>query len=250
MSTVDFTPGGYRYIPGPFQYSGGIAPLPGFRLERVRFQKPVPLEEGFRRIEAYIQAAGRPMTSFAACELRSPEPFDEAGFVAFNRIYVGTLERWGIFKNDVNPVARSNVCPHTAPPPGPSFHAFAFTREGEAGIPEFMTAGSAESQPGDGGPETRILRFRDRSEAGMRAKAVMVLDRMEQRMAAFGRGWADATAVQVYTVFDPHPFMADEVARRGAERHGFTWHFCRPPIADLDYEMDVRAVGEERVVGG
>ncbi len=50
-------------------------------------------------------------TAFCACELRSPEPFTEEGFKAFNRVYVGTLERWGLFKNEVNPVARSNVCP-------------------------------------------------------------------------------------------------------------------------------------------
>ena len=37
-----------------------------------------------------------------ACELRSLAPFTDAGFIAF-REYVGTLKRWGIFANDVNP---------------------------------------------------------------------------------------------------------------------------------------------------
>src|SRR5438876_1209205 len=32
-----FAPGGYRFIPGPFQYSGGVAAEPGFRIERARF---------------------------------------------------------------------------------------------------------------------------------------------------------------------------------------------------------------------
>ena len=75
-----------------------------------------------------------------------------------------------------------------------------------------------------------------------------VLGRMEQRMAVFGKGWQDATAVQLYTVFDPHPFMGDEIVHRGAAEHGLTWHFARPPVEGLDYEMDCRAVALERRV--
>ena len=123
-ATASFEPGGYRYVRGPFQYSNGVAAEPGFAIERVRFARPVPIAEGFGRIEAQRTEIGRPVTSFCACELRSPAPFTEAGFVAFNRIYVGTLERWGIFKNEENPVARSNVCPEINPPPEPSFEAF------------------------------------------------------------------------------------------------------------------------------
>ncbi|MEA2738435.1 MAG: hypothetical protein QOH05_1742, partial [Acetobacteraceae bacterium] len=107
---------GYRYIPGPFQYSAGVAALPGFAIERVRFANPVPLMEGFSRIEAFLRDAALPSTAFCACELRSPAPFTDAGFIAFNRDFVGTLERWGIFANDRNPVARSNVCPEIDPP--------------------------------------------------------------------------------------------------------------------------------------
>ena len=106
-----FQPGGYRYIRGPFQYSGGVAADPGFAIERARFTRPVALEEGFKQIAAYLDSIGRPYTSFCACELRSPAPFSEQGFIDFNRVYVGTLERWGLFKDDENPVARSNVCP-------------------------------------------------------------------------------------------------------------------------------------------
>ncbi len=129
MSTNTFAPGGYRFIPGMFQYSGGVAAEPGFRIERVRFRKPVPLVQGFRRIEAIIGEAGRPMTSFCACELRSPEPFSEAGFIAFNQHYVGTLADWRVYDpaTKINPVARSNVCPEINKPAEPSFHAFSFT---------------------------------------------------------------------------------------------------------------------------
>jgi hypothetical protein len=117
---------GYRYIPGPFQYSAGVSALPGHAIQRVLFANPVPIAEGFRRIEAILQDANLPLTAFCACELRSPSPFTDAGFIAFNREYVGTLERWGIVANDRNPVARSNVCPEIDPPAAPSFHAFCY----------------------------------------------------------------------------------------------------------------------------
>ena len=55
-------------------------------------------------------------------------------------------------------------------------------------------------------------------------------------------------AAQLYTVHDVYPFLRDELIRRGAARHGLTWHFDRPPIVDIEYEMDCRAVESERVV--
>ena len=47
---------------------------------------------------------------------------------------------------------------------------------------------------------------------------------------------------------DLHPFLAGEIVRRGAARSGLTWHYARPPVRDLEYEMDCRAVGRESVV--
>ena len=82
----------------------------------------------------------------------------------------------------------------------------------------------------------------------MREKARYVLGEMERRLAALGFGWADTTATQVYTVRDLHPFLADEIVRRGAAPAGLTWHYARPPVRDLEYEMDCRAVGQVRVI--
>ncbi|NEV03231.1 hypothetical protein FNJ47_49060, partial [Bradyrhizobium sp. UFLA 03-164] len=42
--------------------------------ERVRFSESVPLSAGFERIADIIRDAGRPLTAFGACELRSPAP--------------------------------------------------------------------------------------------------------------------------------------------------------------------------------
>src|SRR5690348_18508475 len=88
MTTV-FAAGGYRYIPAVFQYSGGVAAETGFEIVRVRFHVPLPLSDGFARVEQVIREAGRPLSAFCACELRSPAPFTEDGFRAFNEVYAG-----------------------------------------------------------------------------------------------------------------------------------------------------------------
>ena len=133
MPTVQpFPAGGYRFISHQFQYSGGVAAEPGFRIERARFARSLPLADGFDAIEAYLAGIGRSPTAFCACELRSPAQFTDAGFVAFNRHYVERLAAWGIFREEVNPVARSNVCPEIDPPTTPSFYAFSYTVPSEA----------------------------------------------------------------------------------------------------------------------
>jgi hypothetical protein len=244
--TIDFT--GYRYIPGPFQYSAGVAALPGYAIERVRFANPVPLEDGFRRIVAFLRHAALPLTAFCACELRSPAPFTDAGFVAFNRAYVGTLERWGIFANDRNPVARSNVCPEIDPPATPSFHAFCYVTPAAPAPHSFVIAGSGESQEGTGPYRDKTVRYGEITPDAIAEKGRYVLGVMERRMAAFGTNWGSTTGVQVYTVHDLYPFLGTEIVGRSAARHGLTWQFCRPPVIGLEYEMDCRGVAIERVL--
>ena len=248
MTAVDFAAGGYRYVPGVSQYSGGVAALAGHAIIRVRFRRPVALEAGFERIARWIEEAGRPLTAFSACELRSPAPFTEDGFRRFNAAYCAVLERWGIFCDGRNPVARSNVCPALDPPAEPSFHAFCFTIETTAAAPSFVIAGSGEAPEGKPNYQDHIVRPGDTSPEGLREKARFVLGEMERRMAVLGFGWPDTTATQAYTVFDLYPFLAEEIVTRGAAVHGLTWHLCRPPVVGLDYEMDCRGLATETVV--
>lgn len=251
MSDVtEFPQGGFRYVNGVFQYSCGVAAAPGHVIERVRFFRPLPLAEGFAAIESHIRALGRPMTAFCACELRSPEPFTEAGFRAFNEQYVGTLERWGLYRDGINPVARSNVCPEINAPREPSFYAFSYTvpvSEAPART-SFVIAGSAESPEGKANYRDHIIRLGDTSRDGLLEKARWVLGEHQRRMGKLGVGWADTTGVHVYTVHDIHPLMASELIRRGAGESGISWQFCRPPVVDLEFEMDMRGVMHERVI--
>lgn len=248
-STIDTPDGGYRFMPGVSQYSCGIGALSGFAIERVRFSALVPLSAGFERIAEIITAAGRPLTAFGACELRSPAPFTEAGFRTFNEIYIKTLVAWGVMRDGVNPVARSNVCPKLDPPGEPSFHAFCYTVPAAKDAPtSFVVAGSGESVEGKANYRDHTVALGDTCPAGILAKAKFVAGEMERRMSAFGGSWQDTTAVQLYTVHDAYPVLEGEFGRRGVLRNGLTWHFDRPPVVGLDFEMDCRRVHRERVV--
>src|SRR5690348_2008315 len=233
-----FAAGNYRFIPAVFQYSSGAAADSAYEIERVRFASLVPLGQGFALAANYIQAADRPLTAFCACELRSPAAFTEAGFRAFNEHYVKTLAQWGLFDGVANPVARSNVCPEIDPPAEPSFYAFSFTRPTQGTAPAFVIAGGAESREGGASYAERTVRYRDLSPEGIKDKVRFTTGEMENRLDAFGFGWKDTTTVQAYTVHDFHPVLADELVRRGATRSGLTWHYARPPVIDLEYEMD------------
>ncbi len=245
-----FAAGGYRYIPAVFQYSGGVAAEPGFAVVRVRFHRPVPLAQGFARIEQVIREAGRPLTAFCACELRSPAPFTEEGFRAFNEVYAGTLRQWGVMQGDANPVARSNVCPEIDPPPEPSFHAFCFTVAAKAPLPTFVVAGSGEAVKRARATTaiTRCASARPRRTRS-REKARFVLSARwsgGSRCSALpGPTRPPPKSTRCTTCTPSSPTRSYGAARACA---GLTWHYARPPVRDLEYEMDCRAIAEERVI--
>jgi hypothetical protein len=238
---VRFAEGGYRYLRGVFQYSAGVAAEPGFRIERAWLAHPLPLADGFAAIESHLKSKGRPLTALCACELRSPAPFTEAQFEQFNRAYVGTLERWGIYRDGENPIARTNVCPVLHPPPVPALSAFSYTvTSGDAAAGNFVIAGGGEAPEGKPNYRDYIVRRGDNSLAGLREKIRYVVKEMERRLAELGYSWRAAAYTQAYSARDIGPLLREEIIQRGATAAGLTWHYCRPPIVELDYEMDLR----------
>jgi hypothetical protein len=245
---VTFAPGGYRYLKAGFQFSSGVAAEPGYAIERARLRRPLPLSGGFAAVEAHLAALGRPTTAFAACELRSAEPFTEQGFNDFNREYVKTLERWGIYRDGSNPVARTNVCPEFDKPAQPSLYAFSYTVEGKGG--GFIVAGGAEVRGGPEGYAGRTVRYGETSPEALAEKVRFVVALMAERLKALGFSWRDALSTQAYTVHDIGALVGTEIAARGAAPGGLSWHFARPPVVGLEFEMDVRGAAREVVVPG
>ena len=174
MSELNHFPdGGYAFLRGGFPYSQGVKALPGYAIERVRFAQPVPVARGFAAIEAHLSALDRPRTALCANELRSPAPLSMSGFKTFNEGYVEVLKRWNLFRDGLNPVARSNVAPQFSAPAEPCFYAFCYTVPARNAGPHFVVSGN------------------------------------------------------------------------GA---GLTWHYCRPPIEELKFAMDLRGVAVERLL--
>jgi hypothetical protein len=241
---IPFPDGGYAFLEGVFPYSQGVVALPDFVIERASFAQPLPIAEGFRRISKFLAVQNRPKTALCAVELRSPRPFSFEGFAEFNKGYVSVLEKWELYRNGKNPVARSNVAPDPGAPAEPCFHAFCYT------VPSnldgsFVVAGSGEWPEGGKFPEDIVARG-DFSPIGMKRKCDWVLDTMEYRMKRLGTGWKHATVTQVYTVHDIHT-LVPRIQHR-IQPSTITRHFCRPPITELEFEMDVRGVSVERVL--
>lgn len=253
MSPVlTFEPGGYAFQKGGVPYSQGVVALPGFAIVRVRFQRPLPVAKAFPAIAAHLKSQGRPLHALCAAELRSPQPFTLDGFREFNAGYVSVLESWRLYKDGINPVARSNVCPAFEPPAEPSFHAFCYTvpigNAAATGAPRtYVIAGSGEWPEDQPFPEGIVARG-DVSPTGMARKVDYVIRTMRQRAAALSADWSMLTAAQVYTVHDFHGLLATHFAPAGLTGVGLTWQVCRPPILELEFEMDVRSVATERVL--
>ena len=244
---VVFKQGGYRYLPSVFQYSAGVAAEPGFQLVQARFASVLPIQEAFTAIEQHLNTIGRPLTAFAHCELRSPKQFDDQGFIDFNRQYVSTLERWGIYQAQaggvsfINPVARTNVCPEYFGPTEVGMYSFAYTVPTKDDSPSsFILSGGGDARSGPEPYRERIVAYGDTSEIGLKTKMEFVANEMNRRLESLGFEWRDVTCAQAYSIYNIGSLVEAVFAKTGRMRCGINWYFARPPVAGLDFEMDLR----------
>jgi hypothetical protein len=237
------TEGGYAFLPGsptgPF--SGGALALPGYEIVHAALHTPLPWRQAFALIERHLIRHGRPRAALCGTELRCPEPYTPEGFAAFNREYRALLESWGILVDGYSPAARSNVAPAFAPPKEQSLHAFSYTvpTSEPSASPSFVLSGSAER------PEVRPG---DTSLDALREKTADILSNMETRLARVGATWADVTAVTVYTARPFQPLLETQILPTlgSAALHGLHRFYCRPPVQNLEIEIDVRGTRQER----
>ncbi len=242
--------GNYSFLKGISPYSAGVAASPGYELEHARFLQPVPLARGFERVAARLEELGRPKQALCGMELRSPKPFTFRGFGEFNAGYVKVLESWGIvLEGGLNPVARTNVAPEIDPPAEPSLYGFTYTVPSKTDSRTFVVAGAGELPEGSLDPHD-VVRRGETSAAALVEKARFVMGLMDGRVRGLGMNWDLATCTEIYTIHPIHPFLAGEVLKRmgRGQAHGVTWHFTRPPIESIEYEMDLRGCRREIVL--
>ena len=248
---IDNPKGSFRFLEGIGPFSSGAVALPGYEVVHAIFQPLPELWQAFELIEKHLRAAGRPFTALCGMELRIPKALSVGGFDDFNQPYIDRLKEWDAHVGGLNPVARTNVAPEMSPVAEPSVYAFCYTVASDVDRPTFVVAGSGETR----GPleaEDGIVNRGDLSAAGMRAKAEQTLSRMAERLEGMELSWSDVTQSNVYTTHNIHPLMASVIKPRlhEAGRHGVRWHFARPPVLEIEFEMDLRGVRREIVVSG
>jgi hypothetical protein len=247
--------GGYAFLKGIAPYSAGAVAADGFEIVHARFRRPVALARGFERVRAHLEAVKRPVHALCAMELRSPKPFTFQGFSDFNAGYIAVLKSWDVFlEGGVNPIARTNVAPEIGPPAEPSLYAFSYTipappGPAAAGPKTFIVAGGGELPEGSLDPHD-VVRRGETSADALRAKTRFVMGLMTGRLKGLGVSWDLATVTGIYTVHSICPFLAGEIVKptAGGAAHGMLWHFARPPIVSIEYEMDVRGCRREMVL--
>ena len=250
LARFPFAPGVLRLRRRRLSLFGRSRCRAGAQAVRVRFDAVVPLTAGFACIADYLQAHSRPLPAWAAVELRCA--VHARRIPDFNRGYVDVLDGSGPGPDGLNSVARSNVCPVHDAPAEPGFLAFYYTSpnrcctRGAPAIP-FVIAGSGE-WPEDQPFPASIVAQGDLSARGLEAKAEYVLQTMQARCEALGCAWSSVAAAQIYCVHDIHPLVEARLATTGLLRHGLTWQICAPPVCELEFEMDVRRVTEERLL--
>lgn len=248
---IDNPKGNFRFLKGSGPYSSGAVAHSGYEVVHTVFNPLPPLEKAFGLIESHLKAEGRPLHALCGMELRIPKALTFEGFNKFNQPYIKKLKSWDTHVDGLNPVARTNVALEVNPVAVPSVNGFSYTMPSDQKRNTFVVAGAGELRSSTlAGDE--IVRRGDVSEAGLREKAVHVLGIMATRLKGMGVSWADATASDIYCVHDIHPLMAKTILPllHEGSRHGVRWYFSRPPIIEIEYEMDVRGVRREIVLAG
>jgi hypothetical protein len=241
--------GNYSFLRGIAPYSGGVVADEGYEIVHARFLQPVTLSAGFDRVKQHLASIDRPLQALSGMELRSPRPFTFAGFSEFNKSYVQVLVDWGVVADGINPVARTNIAPEIGAPAVPSLYGFSYTVPTSTKMKTFVVAGGGELPEGSLDPHDVVRKGEDSADA-LREKVRFVMGLMSGRLKGLGVGWATATTVNIYTVHPIAGLLADEIIKpMGASAiHGATWHYSRPPIVSIEYEMDLRGCAREIVL--
>ncbi len=247
MHLVDNAAGGYRFLTGIAPYSAAVSAAPGFAVVRRYFTQAIPLAAGFDAIAAHLAGLSRPRSALCAMELRIPAPLSFDDFAALNRGYQAILDDWGLMVEGRNPIARTNVSPAAAAPPVPSLYAFSYTVPLAEAADSFVVAGAGDlTDQADLRPEA-IVRRGETSPEALLAKANVVMQVMADRLTGLRASWSQVTAVNVYTPHSLAPLLADSILPQlgDAALHGVHWYYSCPPIAELEFEMDLRRVWQD-----
>jgi len=241
--------GRYSFLLGIDPYSCGVIAEDGFEVVHVNLASPLPWRAGMDTVAAYLESVGEARRSLCGVELRCPAPYSMDGFIAFNQDYCRVLQAWGLYVDDHNPLARTNIAPLGSPADMPQqlvAFSYATPSVNTGQPPTFVVAGAGElveAKLDSGG----IIRRGETTADALLEKAEFVASVMRQRVEGLGADPSHISQVNVYTA-QPIDSQITEVLLRelpAAARGGLHWYPSRPPVEEIDFEMDLRGVTRE-----
>jgi hypothetical protein len=96
-------------------------------------------------------------------------------------------------------------------------------------------------------PRALIVRVGEDSGEAMAEKAAFVMRELDSELRALGVDWHDATGVNLYTARTLEPYLERVILEPlgEASRRGLHWFHSRPPILEIEFEMDARGTSSE-----
>lgn len=248
-SLVPHPSGSYSYLPGIAPYSSGVVASPNFEIVHVTLQHSVEWRAGMLAARSWLEARGLECQALCGVELRCPEPHSLGSFSSFNVDYRALLEEWDMLVEGDNPVARTNVSPVVHAPAETQLHGFSFVQAGANAGATFVVAGGGELPHRDL-ERKHIVRVAETSTEAMLEKAQCVLRIMRHRLDHLNEANAPLSTIDVYTAHPLHAILAEAVvpALPEAATKGIHWHYARPPVLEIEFEMDMRGVQQELAI--
>ena len=239
--------GGYGFLSGIEPYSSGVMAESGWEIVHATLANPLAWHDGLFSIRRHLEHLGRDRHALCGVELRCPEPFSMDGFMAFNRQYRSLLEDWDMLVNGANPIARTNVAPVENAPHESVVYGFSYTQPSNINRPTFVIAGGGELR---GRLDAKnIVRAGETSEDAIIEKARCVVEIMRQRLDSLGNNDL-VSQINVYTEHNLKQALAEVIIPTlpAAARLGVRWYYSRPPVRDIEFEMDLRGVVSDVVI--
>jgi len=241
--------GGYQFLPGIDPYSSGVISISGREIIHATLSRPVAWRQGLIDVREYLEQRGLERFSLCGVELRCPEPHPMTGFIDFNKQYRALLEEWDMLVDGENPVARTNVAPVVSPPKESQLYGFSYVEPNESSAPTFVVAGGGEL-PHRELSDQHIVRFGETGEAALLDKARCVVDIMQTRLNRLEADEQLLSSIRVYCAHPVHSALESVIIPGipDAARVGIQWFYSRPPIRNIEFEMDLRGVRREIII--
>jgi hypothetical protein len=237
----------FSYIPAINAYSSGVAPLKGFKLVGIRFDKPTIFSDSLKILANYLPKINLDMSNIVSFEFRSPMPFSFNGFSDFNKQYYDQLGKLELLINDINPIARTNVSPLFTEIKEPVLFGLHVLSETSETNQDFVVAGSGEVK-GDLDPKNIIARA-DLTQKGVEQKVLFVLEEMKQRLFTLKGKYIEPTEINVYTVHEiPNLINIINEYLPGLAKSSIHVWKCAPPILEVEFEMDLRRLSNQVLI--